>query len=97
MLEIKGQSKSVHTNLWMLNRSEVPNAPRFGFGSGDASFLQLALLCDFSYYYPIQQLHTAKMAEQIPNGDVPVNTDVEMKEESALEVQYTHYRPGYSR
>jgi hypothetical protein len=27
------------------------------------------------------------MAEQMPNGDAPINTDVEMKEEAAAEVQ----------
>lgn len=51
----------------------------------------LALACRSQYsevqYTIYINTFTTDMAEQTSNGDAPVNPDVEMKEESAPEVQ----------
>jgi hypothetical protein len=46
----------------------------------------LELAVDEMLPRPFPLSHQTTMAEQMSNGDAPINADVEMKEESAAEV-----------
>lgn len=62
-------------------RAKIPRLANALLLSGCSSIVKH---CDCSQSFTTRNL--SNMAEQIPNGDVPTNTDVEMKEESAPEV-----------
>jgi hypothetical protein len=65
------------------------NAPTSAFVRRVCWSLLLTKCClgPLPFAPPIQSNNQATMAEQMPNGDAPINTDVEMKEEAAAEVQ----------
>ena len=70
-----------------VQRSEVQNAPRIGLWRSTRACLQANVASALSTSIFHRAKHqTIIMAEQLPNGDAPISTDVEMKEEPVAEV-----------